>query len=46
MSDVLNIKPFFKDLGFKKVDIYYDIYDDDCKKLFYQYEDILSSQFI
>lgn len=46
MSDVLNIKPFFKNLGFKKVDIYYDIFDDECKKLFYQYEDILSSQFI
>ena len=44
MSDVLNIKPFFKNLGFTKVDIYYDIYDDACKDLYYQHEELLSSQ--
>ena len=46
MSDVLNIKPFFKNLGFKRVDIQYDTYDEDCKSLYYKYEDILSSQLI
>lgn len=44
MSDVLNIKPFFKNLGFKRVDIQYDIYDEECKNLYYKYEDILKSQ--
>lgn len=46
MSDVTNIKPFFKSLGLRKVDIYYDIYDDECKKLYYEYEKELSSMYL
>ncbi len=44
MNDVLKIKSFFKNLGFNRVDIYYDIYDEECKALYYKYEDLLKAQ--
>lgn len=46
MSNILNIKPFFKNLGFKRVDIQYDTYDEDYKNIYYKYGDILSYQLI
>ena len=44
IPDILNIKPFFKDLGFRRVDIQYDIYDENCKNHFYENESLLRSQ--
>ncbi|MCF0124326.1 MAG: radical SAM protein [Clostridia bacterium] len=46
MSDTLNIKNFFKELGFTQIDIYYDIYDEDCKKLYYKNENLLKYKIV